>query len=72
MGIGAKDRIDQALVSRYCNVQTNIYEPEKALPADRMWNIMNQVSNYNRLMMDVKVVKKHVNGLAQPKKVSAQ
>jgi len=62
--IGAKDKIDRALVNRYANIQTIIIDPYKTVATDKMWQIMSQVSNYNKVMMEVKSIKKQVQGLA--------
>ncbi len=53
MAIGAKDRLDRALVAQYATVKTNKLDEEKISPED-MWKNINMMAMSSRVHMDLK------------------
>lgn len=66
-GIGAKDHIDMALVSKYANLQTNNMEDVKQIPTSRMWDLLGMAGGFHQQQMLVEYsrIKKKVNNLAK-------
>lgn len=61
--IGPKDRIDSALIRKYSNEKTINMADVNELPASKVWNMMNQMNDYNKIMMEVKQIKRQVKKL---------
>jgi len=53
MSVGAKDKLDKALVRQYANARTNIIVEEK-INADEMWKKINMMAMSSKVHSDLR------------------